>query len=106
MCEWGNTKQIFVKIPSDLSSTGKTKWRYMKIDGCISKIVEALQEGGIDMRGSCCGHYKTFGDIHLQDGRVLVIMHDNYYFDDDFKKDLQKLYNKYEKKNRKIEEIK
>lgn len=25
------------------------------------------------MRGSCCGHGKDFGDIHLQDGRVLVV---------------------------------
>jgi hypothetical protein len=36
--------------------------------------VEALQQGGVDMRSSCCGHGKTFGNIQLQDGRVLLIL--------------------------------
>jgi hypothetical protein len=36
--------------------------------------VNALQLGGLDMRGSCCGHGKTIGDIDLQDGRVLLIL--------------------------------
>ena len=31
-------------------------------------IFEALQKGAVDMRGSCCGHDKIFGDIHLQAG--------------------------------------
>lgn len=74
---------VNVKIPADLSSTGSDKWKMAKIDACISDIVEALQISGIDMRGSCCGHGKTHGHIHLQDGRIVVILQgkdaDDYY---------------------------
>ena len=80
MCKWGNYKLIKVKIPSDLSSTGKSKWKKMQIDSCISDIVEVLQKGGIDMRGCCCGHNKGFGDIHLQDDRALVIVPGRWYY--------------------------
>lgn len=80
MCEWGKTKIVRVKIPADLSSTGKEKWKDEGIDECIAPIVEALQRGGIDMRGSCCGHRKDPGDIHLQDGRVLVIVNGHDYY--------------------------
>lgn len=73
MCDPGNFTPVNVKIPADLSSTGKEKWRKMGIDSCIAPIVKALQNGRIDMRGSCCGHGKADGDIHLQDGRVLII---------------------------------
>ena len=79
MCKWGTWKKVRVKIPADLSSTGKGKWKVVGIDSCIADIVEALQSAGIDMRGSCCGHGKDLGDIHLQDGRVLVITNDLYY---------------------------
>jgi len=63
-----------VKIPADLSCDGKEKWKQVGIDSCISPIVKALQDGGIDMRGSCCGHGKRPGHIHLADGRGLVIL--------------------------------
>jgi len=79
MCKWGTWKKVRVKIPADLSSTGKEKWKICKIDSCIADIVEALQSAGIDMRVSCCGHGKDLGDIHLQDGRVLVITNGLYY---------------------------
>lgn len=74
MCGWGDTVLIKVKIPADLSGSGKVRWREKGIDRCIAPIVKALQEGGIDMRGSCCGHGKYLGDIHLQDGRMLLIL--------------------------------
>jgi len=73
MCKWGTEKRVKVKVPADLSSTGKEKWRDYPIDACIADIVEALQKGGIDMRSSCCGHNKIFGHIELQDGRELMI---------------------------------
>jgi len=73
MCKWGKTKKVYVKIPADLSCSGKTYWRKMRIDKCIAPIVKALQESGIDMRGSCCGHGKRMGYIDLQDDRVLLI---------------------------------
>jgi hypothetical protein len=73
MCEWGTDKLVNVKIPADLACSGKSYWKEMKIDKCIAPIVEVLQKGKIDMRGSCCGHGKRRGDIELQDGRILVI---------------------------------
>lgn len=76
MCKLGEYELVKVKIPADLSHTGKPYWKKTKIDKCISSIVRALQEGGIDMRGSCCGHGKMDGDIHLQDGRILIIKKD------------------------------
>lgn len=66
--------QVRVKIPADLSSTGKIKWRRAKIDTCVAPLVDALQQSGIDMRGSCCGHGHSAGEIHLQDGRLLLIL--------------------------------
>lgn len=85
VCESGDTTPVWVKIPADLSSTGAEKWRECKIDACIATLVEALQAAGVDMRGSCCGHGKCEGDIHLQDGRALLILSredaDRYYRD-------------------------
>ena len=63
-----------VKIPADLACSGEEHWTRAKIDSCVAPLVRALQEGGIDMRGSCCGHGKTLGEIHLQDGRLLLIL--------------------------------
>lgn len=76
MCKWGEHKLVKVKIPADLSHSGKSYWRLKGIDKCIASIVEALQKGGIDMRGCCCGHFKGDGHIHLQDGRILIIKKD------------------------------
>jgi len=73
MCEIGNTRLIKVRIPSDLSCSGRAKWKRKKIDACIAPIVSALQTGGINMRGSCCGHGKRMGRIDLEDGRILLI---------------------------------
>lgn len=75
MCK-GEYELIRVKIPTDLSCTRRSHWKRMKIDKCIAPIVKALQDGGINMRGSCCGHGKMDGDIHLQDGRILIIKKD------------------------------
>ena len=67
---------VRVKIPADLSHTGKAYWKVAGIDYCIAPIVKALQDAGIDMRGSCCGHGEGEGTILLQDKRVLVIKRD------------------------------
>lgn len=74
MCKHGTDTLVRVKVPADLSSTGEEKWREFGIDSCIAPIVKALQEGGIDMRGSCCGHGDATGRIDLADGRTLVIL--------------------------------
>ena len=75
MC-YGKSKIVKVKISADLSHTGKTLWKKAPIDACIAELVKALQKGGIDMRGSCCGHGKCWGYITLQDGRVLYVTKD------------------------------
>lgn len=79
MCKWGNTDYVLVKVPADLSCDGQEKWKSAKIDSCIVGLVQALQSGGVDMRGSCCGHFDDFGYVHLQDGRVLVITDESYF---------------------------
>jgi len=98
MCKDRNSKRVLVKIPEDLSCTGYARFKYESIDGCIAPMIEALQKGAIDMRGSCCGHGKFFGDINLQDGRTLVIIPSEIYFDTGFKEDLIGLYKKYKEK--------
>jgi len=65
---------VSVKVPPDLSHTGGERWKLAKIDSCIADLVRALQEGGIDMRSSCCGHGDVVGNIYLQDGRVLLVL--------------------------------
>jgi len=76
MCQHGKEVKVRVQIPADLSHTEQTFWKLVPIDGCISSLVRALQEGGIMMRGSCCGHGKAKGHIDLQDGRILIIEQD------------------------------
>ncbi len=73
MCKYGDHQKVMVRIPEDLSCSGKRYLKHAKIDQCIASIVRALQDGGIDMRSSCCGHGKWNGEIVLQDGRTLVI---------------------------------
>jgi hypothetical protein len=64
---------VRVLIPAHLSHTGEPHWKDCKIDSCIAGIVAALQRGGINMTGSCCGHGEGQGEIHLADGRLLRI---------------------------------
>ena len=85
MCKEGDTILVNVKVPADLSHTGKVLWKKAKIDRCIAPIVKALQEGGIDMRGSCCEHGEIPGAIHLQDGRLLLIVNAEKYWAKDEK---------------------
>ena len=73
MCEWGETVLLKVKIPADLSHTGKAYWGHKAIDRCIAPIVKALTNDGIYTAGSCCGHGKNNGYIALHDKRVLII---------------------------------
>ena len=73
MCTWGLDTPVRIKVPADLSHTGRDCWRLFKIDACIADLVQALQAAGIDMRESCCGHGRGPGEIVLQDGRRLVV---------------------------------
>lgn len=73
MCKHGEHEMVRVRIPRDLSCSGRAKWKRMQIDRCIAPLVRALQAASICMRGSCCGHGKADGYISLEDGRTLVI---------------------------------
>jgi hypothetical protein len=74
VCKWGTSIRVWVKIPADLACSGESYWKDAQIDACIAPLVRALQEGGIDMRGSCCGHGRVDGHIDFQDGRGLVVL--------------------------------
>lgn len=74
MCDWGNTTEVEVTIPADLSCTGQSRVAVKPIDSCIAAIVRALNQGGVLTRSSCCGHGKEPGRIDLVDGRSLVIV--------------------------------
>jgi len=73
VCKWGTDEEVRVFIPADLSYTGKARFDVKKIDKCIAPIVRALNEAGIYTVTSCCGHGKGDGNIHLYDGRELII---------------------------------
>lgn len=73
MCKWGNVETVRLKIAAELSHSGQTYWKDVGIDRCIAPIVRALQNGSIDMLGSCCGHGEYEGSIMLADGRTLRI---------------------------------
>ena len=74
MCRDRHSAVVRVRVAADLSHTGKRRWKRVAVDRCIAPIVRALQKGGIDMRHSCCGHGGPYGDIVLQDGRVLLVL--------------------------------
>jgi len=46
MCKWGTWIPVRVKVPADLSCTGKDAWREKNIDACIADLVGALQAAG------------------------------------------------------------
>jgi hypothetical protein len=73
MCAHGETVPVRVKIDAGLSHSGRTEWKVKPIDRCIAGLVAALQGGGIDMLGSCCGHGRNPGEIALADGRILSL---------------------------------
>ena len=66
--------QIELTTVADLSHTGKEYRRLWWVDDCIADIVKALDDAGIKMRHSCCGHGKCHGDIRLDDGPELLIL--------------------------------
>jgi len=72
-CPCRETIPVMVYLAPDLSCTGEARWREFGIDKCIAPLVKALQEAGVNMRGSCCGHGKGPGEITLADHSILTI---------------------------------
>jgi len=56
MCKWGEFEELELEIPADMSHTGESYIKRVKIDKCIAPIVKALNDAGIKTRASCCGH--------------------------------------------------
>ena len=73
MCQWGSHKLVMVKMPAELSQSGKERLALKNIDSCIADIVHALNVAGIQTATSCCGHHRSNGVIDLQDGRQIVV---------------------------------
>lgn len=67
---------VMVKVRGNLAAEGVDTWKIKHIDKCVAPIVKALQEGGIDMLSSCCGHGLNVGAITLADGRELLLVKD------------------------------
>lgn len=61
MCQWNNTKAIFIDN------------RIIDVDSCIADLVDALNKCGLKTVASCCGHGKQPGTILLKDGREVRI---------------------------------
>lgn len=76
MCEWGNTRKVMVKVPSNLSYIGKARWESASVDSCIADLVGEMQKGELVTVASCCGHNKYPGVISLDDGRHLLVVAD------------------------------
>jgi hypothetical protein len=76
MCEHGDTVPVEVKVVAGVSHSGRDEWKVKPIDRCLSDLVRALQDGGIDMLGSCCGHGERQAQIVLADGRRLFVCRD------------------------------
>ena len=70
---------MMLPIPAELSHTGERYMKSVLIDTCIAPIVKALDDAGIEMAASCCGHNKGHGSIDLVDGRRIVIIAGEYF---------------------------
>jgi len=80
MCKWGTYEKVWVNLHPEISCTGNEEMKEIKADKCIASIIRSLNEGGLMMRGSCCGHdkYKNVGEIELADERILIIFKGNF----------------------------
>lgn len=64
MCRHGTTVEMVIRD------------KPVRIDKCISRIVAALNAGGVPTKASCCGHGQLWGRITLDDGRELMVCPD------------------------------
>ena len=51
MCEWGNTEQVRLCKPKDIS-----KREEVPVDACLAPLVQMLNDYGIETIACCCGH--------------------------------------------------
>ena len=54
MCKYGTTKDVFLLTEKLFSSR-----REIPVDACLARLVQVLNDYGIETIACCCGHGKT-----------------------------------------------
>lgn len=54
MCKWGTDKEVMLCKPLPISGR-----KMVKVDACIARLVQTLNDYGIETIGCCCGHGKV-----------------------------------------------
>lgn len=70
-CHKTNIVRVFI-LPA-LSHKKIGYWKDVAVDRCLVPIVRILQNAGINMRGSCCGHGTNPGIIVLESGHNIKL---------------------------------
>lgn len=58
MCEWGNYKKVKLAFPREFSGI-----QNVKVDKCLQKLVQLLNNKKVHTLSCCCGHNKGNGGI-------------------------------------------
>jgi len=70
--EHPDAPQVVVNVRADLSHTGRSRDKTIRVDSCIADLVERLYPL---TAASCCGHGQDVGRIMLDDGRWLLVVY-------------------------------
>lgn len=73
MCQHGDRTMTEVHVHWSIAHEETEVYKPMPIDTCIAPLVKALDDLGIRMLGSCCGHGEMYGQISLVAGGVIII---------------------------------
>ncbi len=68
MCKLGTDTEVILCVPRE------NGMETVKVDSCIAKIIQALNNFNIQTVASCCGHGNRPGRISLADGRELYVL--------------------------------
>ena len=60
-----NSVMVAVHVDAAVAHEGRAVFKQMPIDGCIAETVRRLDELGVRMLASCCGHGKAAPTITL-----------------------------------------
>lgn len=74
MCEWGDSEDVDVVVPTHLSSTGEDKPRVFPVDRCMAPLVRALNAAGFATAGCCCGHGLVPAQVVFADGTTITAL--------------------------------
>lgn len=83
MCDQETT--LLLRTAPEIDCGGRAGVKEIQVDACVADLIHALETAGIHMLGSCCGHQRREGHIHLADGRALLVLSqeqtDQYFTD-------------------------